>query len=230
MLNVMKLARDYVATGMTAGDQLRDDILSLVEELKPKYILETGTYFGLGTTMAIIDGLVKAGVDDFLFFTIEANPVFYHKAKANLERLIPKGWLNTRVIVQNGLSIPRRYLPEVIPDVPEEIFTDYEDNEEYRVEIQDAPDEALMKTAIQSFDHRPDFVLLDSAGHLGEIEFDFLMRLVDKQHSFVLVLDDTLHRKHYLSLAKVKNDGRFQIMKESVDKFGYVIAKFRPSL
>lgn len=226
----MKLARDYVATGMTAGDQLRDDILSLVEELKPKNILETGTYYGLGTTMAIIDGMVKAGVDDFMFFTIEANPVFYHKAKANLESLIPKGWLNTRVFIQNGLSIPRRYLPATIPDVPEDIFTDYEDNAEYQKEIADAPDEALMKNAIQSFDYKPDFVLLDSAGHLGEIEFDFLMRLVDKQHSFVLVLDDTLHRKHYLSLQKVKADARFQILKESNDKFGYVIAKFRPSL
>lgn len=211
---------------MTADSALRDDIVALVEDLKPKHILETGTYFGLGTTMAIIDGLVKAGAEDFLFFTIEANPEFYHKAKANLESLIPKGWLNTLVHLQHGLSIPRRYLPEVIPDVPEHIFTDYEDPEEYRQEISGATDEALMKTAIQSFDHRPDFVVLDSAGHLGTIEFDFLMRLVRKDHSFILVLDDTLHRKHYLSLEKVKADPRFEILKESREKFGYAIAKF----
>lgn len=225
----MKLTANYVPEGMTATEDLNSDIQTLVETIRPKNILETGTYFGLGTTMAIIDGMIKAGIDDFDFHTVEVNTEFYQKAKDNLRALVPEGWLNTRVHLWNGLSLPKRYLPAIVHEVPEDIFTDYEDNEEYLREVQNAPEEALMKTIIQGFDHRPDLVLLDSAGHLGTIEFDFLMRLVDKRHPFVLILDDTLHRKHYQTLAKIKADQRFEILKESRDKFGYAIVKFKAS-
>ena len=79
---------------------------------------------------------------------------------------------------------------------------------------------------MRAWNGKPDFVLLDSAGHMGIIEFDYFLSLV--RGPCTLMLDDTRHVKHHPSLQRMKADPRFVIELESPEKFGFVLASFHP--
>jgi hypothetical protein len=77
------------------------------------------------------------------------------------------------------------------------------------------------------FEYQPDFVLLDSAGHLGHLEFVYTTSKL-RGRCFI-ALDDTNHVKHYQSVLDMKQDPkRFRIVAESKEKFGFCIAEFNP--
>jgi len=66
---------------------------------------------------------------------------------------------------------------------------------------------------MKKFDYKPDLVMLDSAGHMGFIEFKYVLSLL--KGSCVFILDDVNHVKHYDSLRLMKNDSRFNVLKIS---------------
>ena len=62
-------------------------------------------------------------------------------------------------------------------------------------------------------DNRP-LVVLDSAGGCGLYEFKTMMETM-RDASFLLLLDDTHHLKHFRSLDAVRNDPRFKLLGHS---------------
>jgi hypothetical protein len=75
----------------------------------------------------------------------------------------------------------------------------------------DVPDDQL-RVILHLFDFKPDFVLLDSAGYVGFLEFYYLLSLL-KGPTFI-VLDDALHHvKHYES---------WQYMESRPDFFNHI--------
>lgn len=73
-----------------------------------------------------------------------------------------------------------------------------------------------------------DLIVLDSSGHLGFIEFNYILSLL--RSPCIFVLDDTRHVKHFHSLKRIKEDSHFNLLKESDEKFGFCIAEWRPNV
>lgn len=210
-----------------------DKIYDLFTKLRPKKLIETGTYMGTGTTPIIASSLQKLRIDDAEFYTIEVNPDYYQQALENLARD-----KHSNVLVLNGISVPRNLLPspEEIEDMTvnnvefDDIYVDHQEHERTKLyfdetNFSNVPDD-LIGRCLKKFDYCPDFVLLDSGGHMGNIEFNYLIERLKGE--CYIALDDIYHIKHHKSFLQVKEDPRFELIYYSKEKFGFCIAKFTP--
>ena len=68
-------------------------------------------------------------------------------------------------------------------------------------------------------------IILDSGGHMGFVEFEYVLSLL--KGSCIFVLDDVYHVKHYKSLKMIQSDPRFNILTLSKEKFGFCIAEVK---
>lgn len=205
----MRVAEDLVKDGMTAKGEFLTLLADLIAEHEITKVIETGTYYGTGTTMAIIDGLTRHG-KDFEFHSIEVNPMHYAVAKTNVPKL--KG-----VNLINGLSIPRDMIYEDIDYslFPEDIIVDHKKDRErlYRLEVAHRVQEDVLGS-LRGFE--PELIVLDSAGHIGFLEYQYVID--NYENGFYLALDDTNHIKHFLS--KKDAEEHYEKIFETDDKFG----------
>ncbi len=195
-------------------------------------IVETGTYQGLGSTLTICQALYDNSLPMDQFFSIEVNPAFYAQAFENLSGQSFKPRL------LRGLSVPRGLLPteadirrETLEEVadpgvfidhqPEKRVSHYQKETDFPKELDD-----LLGFVIRAMDGAPDFVMLDSAGHLGLVEFQYALTLIRKP--CYLALDEVFHIKHCRSLKAMQADSRFKLLELSQEKFGFCIAYFTP--
>jgi ADP-heptose:LPS heptosyltransferase/predicted O-methyltransferase YrrM len=234
----LKVTKDYMAGDKAVTVETQSEfglrLREVITAFRPKKVIETGTFFGTGTTQAIANALLSLG-QDFRFFSIECNPVHYAMAIKNLRQA---GLLDAVRVLQ-GLSVPRAILPTVeqihrscVEDVEyADIFIDHDEHERallyyQETDFKDAPDD-LLGACLDTFDHCPDFVLLDSGGHMGNVEFNYLIERL--REPCVLALDDVLHIKHHKSFRQIQADARFNILTSSSEKFGFCIARFTPA-
>jgi hypothetical protein len=211
--------------------QFADCVHAIIAERRPTRIIETGTFEGTGTTAIIGSGLKNAGITQAEFFSIEVNPKRFDKATENVK----KSGINVQLKL--GLSIPRQLLlspvqihQQYVQRVVDGIYVEWSEKDRplayhHETNFPDLPDD-LLGSLLTHFQNRPDFLLLDSAGHLGYIEFQYVKNRMNGP--CVLVLDDTRHVKHFQSVADMKSDRRFRILTESEEKFGFCIAEFNP--
>jgi hypothetical protein len=73
---------------------------------------------------------------------------------------------------------------------------------------------------------RFDMILLDSAGHLGYLEFKCVLE--NLKYPCFIALDDTLHLKHWKTMQTIKADPRFVVLYESAERYGSAVARFTP--
>lgn len=218
----MRIAEDIAKDGVLAGTQFTDAITDLVYTNKMTRIIETGTYHGTGTTRAVLNGIHKHKVKPVHFVSIEVNPEYYATARRNT--------FGEPVSILKGLSIPKGLLPKK-SEITFEGFTDEtiidhqpESRQElYYKETNYNVNDARLIEAMMIVDYRPELVILDSAGHIGTLEFDYLMSLVSG--GFYLCLDDTRHVKHSKTVQKIETDHRFTLIKAFEEKFGSRIYK-----
>ncbi len=209
-------------------------INELFQKIKPQKIIETGTHLGTGTTTIIANSLKALGLTDTIFHTIEVNPDYCSHA---FDYFVDSGLIK-QIYLNSGLSVPRSILPTL-----EEIKNTTVDNIEYQgiyidhyeqeradlyykeTDFKDTPDDLLGK-CLKEYDYKPDFVLLDSAGHMGFIEFQYLINQIESE--CYIALDDVYHIKHHKSFLSIQSDSRFELIVSSKEKFGFCIAKFTP--
>ena len=215
----LRIASNLVQEGAVTGTEFNTQLKKIIAERKPKMILETGTYLGNGSTRTILDAINENNLDT-KFFSIECNQSFIIQAEKNL-RSHPK---KSQLKIMHGLSVEFNDLPKEITyaDLPEDVIVDHSDPSEYLHEIRCRMDGIFKK--IIALHGEPDFVLLDSAGHMGTIEFNCLMRLMTKP--FILAIDDTKHFKHYRTLKEIKDDNMFKVITEGDEKFGFAICEY----
>lgn len=212
----MQIAEQILKDGMAAQSDFMDAITGLIREKKLKNIIETGSYLGMGTTRAISEGLSG----DETVYSIEVNPDHYRKAIEN-----NKG---SRINFILGLSVGKPQLPiDITFNVPDHIVVDHLDSVRslrYKQEVSFPVGDNMLDYALSKFDYKPDLVILDSAGHIGLIEFKYLMERV--QSPFYLALDDTLHVKHYNTMQLIQNDpSRYAVEFITDQKFGSAIIR-----
>jgi hypothetical protein len=219
-------------TRVPTDSQFARSVHDVFSRIRPRRIIETGTYFGTGTTTIIASALRDLGIDDAQFVSIEVNPRNIQRATANLA----KAGLSVELI--HGLSVPRNMLPtleqiekELVKSVMAEgLIVDHEENQRaalYFAETNfvDLPDDTL-GNVLRRFDHRPDFVLLDSGGHMGWVEFRYVIQQL--RGPCHIALDDIYHVKHHRSFQFIQRDARFELVTASEEKFGFCIARFVP--
>lgn len=208
----MRIASEIPNYGTEVAEDLRSKIVELIYSETITKVVETGTYKGTGTTRAVLEGMMKHGFD-YEFYSIEVNPKY--ASEATLNNIHAKG-----LTVLNGLSIGRPHLPidTTFAGVPDHIIVDHHpENRQklYNKEIQFAVPDHMLTYAVTRLNNEPELVILDSAGHMGLIEFKYLMELLP-HHSFYLALDDIGHVKHYKSFELIKsNPEKFEVLWES---------------
>lgn len=216
----MQIAETLLKSGITAGTAFMKALTNLVANEGLTRIIETGTNHGTGTTKAILDGIDQHGLSPVSFVSIEVNPYNCEVAKRNTK--------GKKLTILNGLSIPREDLPtkeqidaematfddEVVVDhFPHNRAELYYKETNYQVPDRQL-DQALLLTA-----YYPNLVVLDSGGHVGSAEFDYLMSKV--KGKFYLALDDTSHVKHAKTIKRIEEDpDRFSLVFSTEEKFG----------
>jgi FkbM family methyltransferase len=235
----LKIAGDYAhhqdLTQIDGESEFARAIRNIFQTHRPRRIIETGTYLGTGTTRVIAGALRELGETGAVFHSIEINPAHFSHAVVNLRA----AGLDSFVRLLRGLSVPRALLPtlaqieERTVRRPEynDIFVDHQEAERARLyfaetNFADCPDD-LLGHVLAGWDNRPDFVLLDSGGHMGFVEFQYLVQKL--AGPCLIALDDIHHIKHHHSLQVIRRDPRFELLVESQEKFGFCIARFTPA-
>jgi hypothetical protein len=206
-------------------------VFDLFRQVRPTRIIETGTYFGMGTTAIIGLALRQLQIANAQFFSIEVNPIHHAQAVHNV------AMMGLEATLLLGLSVPRHLLPsgeqirrDVVEHEEDGIFVDHQRDvrvQKYFEETDFAGvEDDLLGKCLAKFDFRPDFLLLDSAGHMGHVELRYVVPLIKGRCFFAL--DDTNHVKHYQSVREIKQDPRFRVLVESQEKFGFCFAEFNP--
>lgn len=210
-------------------------ITECFKKYTPRKIIETGTYQGLGSTKVIASLIRDLHIQDAKFYSIECNEAFLNQAKIN----IAAHGLMDFVTPIKGLSIPRALIPteaQTEAKIQKALSTEgvvVDHNKEvamgavlYSKEAQTDGQEDLLGYIIKKGCFNPDFVLLDSAGHIGSIEFEYILTLLT--YPCLIALDDARHIKHFESKVMMQNDSRFKILYESNEHTGSLIAQFTP--
>ncbi len=235
----VKVAEDYAGdldlTKISQESDFARSIRDVFTKYRPKKIIETGTYLGTGTTSVIASILRQLNLNDTRFYSIEVNPQNVAQAQYNLTQ----AGLAPLVRLCHGLSVPRSVLPTVeqieeacVRNIEfDDIFVDHREHNRATLYYQetnfDGVEEDLLGKALNAFEDRPDFVILDSAGHMGFVEFSYLLEKL--KGPCIIALDDVYHIKHHKSFSQLKRDPRFQVLADSREKFGFCIAQFTPT-
>jgi glycosyltransferase involved in cell wall biosynthesis/predicted O-methyltransferase YrrM len=220
---------------VSTSSEFSESVLNLFSKIRPTRIIETGTYHGTGTTSIIASSLRDLAIENAVFYSIEVNPSNHAKA---VENLTGSGLL-VKVRLLNGLSVPRLLLPTM-----DQIEDQYVHHLEYPYVLVDhLPEERAQKyfsetdwpdvpedvigNCLKEFNFSPDFILLDSAGSMGNIEFNYVIGQL--KSACYIALDDIRHVKHHKSLIQMRKDPRFRIIDYSDERTGFCIAHFDPS-
>jgi hypothetical protein len=143
------------------------------------------------------------------------------------------------VEIRHGLSVPRALIPDARAVVEEAIAAGKEVDwplpplkpwDFYNDETGSGRggEEDVMGAIIRDmWEGQVDLVLLDSAGHMGFVEFNYLLTLLRKP--CIVALDDIRHVKHWKSYAFIVADPRFEVLEVGDERHGHVIARFTPT-
>lgn len=221
--------------GVHTESEFATALKRIIAERRPRSLIETGTHIGTGTTTIISNALFENRLEHAEFHSIEVNPQFYLRANQHLQ----DAGLARFVHAHNGLSVPRHLLPTAAQiqagvaaakSVPG-VYIDHEEARRVALYLAETDfstvEDDLLGRCLAEFQFKPDLLLLDSAGHLGWVEFQYVLQLL--RAPCVIALDDVNHLKHYLSLAQMRKDSRFTILTEGPEKFGFCIAQFTPA-
>ena len=235
----LKVAADYAdnmdGTDIDRLSEFASAIRRLFAEHRPTKLVETGTYPSEGTTRVIADALRQLGISGAQFHSIEIN----QDHLARTRRSLSLNGLETLVQLHHGVSVPRGLVPSLseierstVGEIEEnDLFVDHREHERATLYFKETdfygvPDDQLGRV-LREFGGRPDFVLLDSRGHMGNVEFNYLLSQLEGP--CWIALDDVHHIKHRRSLRQMQADPRFEIRVESNEKFGFCIARFTPA-
>ena len=114
-------------------------------------------------------------------------------------------------------QIEQLYVNSVLADG---LVVDHEESDRAKLyhretDFPELPDD-LLGRVLKEFNYNPDFVLLDSGGHMGHVEFRYV---IDRLRGPSLIaLDDIHHVKHFRSFQDLRADDRFDLHSRSGGK------------
>ena len=216
-------------TQVSFESEFAKEVELLFQNNKINTIIETGTFCGDGTTRIVTKCIEKYN-REAKFFSIEANINNHRNAINHLRELN----LDKYVTLLYGVSVPKSLLPTkeqidkwVDKYKNEPIYIDHRPEERiqlYYNEPLTSGEEDLLGELIK--DNKTDLFVLYSAGHMGYIEFQYVLSQLKNNCFFVL--DDVFHIKHYESYHYMEqHPEHFEILKVSHEKFGFLVSKYK---
>lgn len=244
----MRSYKEYRLASMRMADDggLGPVLARVVREQRITHVIETGTYLGTGSTRMLAEAFPRERPPRS-FVTIEANWSSWRAAKANLEAypFVTPLWGRTvgrsealAFIRSDEVLRHHERWPEVFIDDTRHPVTSYSRELKGRLggrprawrdvaafvrdRMRDYSGENLLpKYLLAACTERP-LVLLDSAGGIGFLEFQTVLRIM-LDAEYTLVLDDTHHVKHFRSLEHIRHDPAFEIIADSAEH-GWIVA------
>lgn len=216
------------------SDKLVQTLASSIGVVRPKVVIESGTFLGTGSTRLILEALGTTRPE--AFYTIEVSPSLVEQARVNLAAF---PWVQ----VVWGLSVTRQeaisfiesdpLLRDLDPEL--DIFVDFlpDPRSGYLNEIrcgigsgdaQNAPEGVLVPPLIKHRADRP-LITLDSAGEMGWLEFQVVRETMGDQ-LYLLFLDDINHIKHYRSKLFIESSEDFAVYGSDWEE-GWMVAGHR---
>ena len=243
----MRLYKDYPYASISMGrdPEIKNIIQEIIYKEKIKYVIESGTFQGLGSTKMIAECFTEQSTPE-QFVTIEVNWNFWKQARENLSKypFVTCLWgrsvnLNKalKFIKKDDYIINHGKYPEIfIDDIidPLRFYTDellgnlgskkIDNFEQYNYDKKNHyQGENLLKKYLSKFRKNNPLIILDSAGGIGFLEFQILLKTM-KKSSYIVLLDDVLHIKHHRSLLHIQESSDFMIV-EFNKKHGWLLAK-----
>jgi glycosyltransferase involved in cell wall biosynthesis len=120
---------------------------------------------------------------------------------------------------------------QTIADVAgDDLFVDHQEPQRVglyfgETDFPHVPDD-LLGCCLRRAGDKADIILLDSGGHMGHVEFNYVLKLLKSPCH--VVLDDIHHVKHHQSYQQLVSDPRFTVLFSADEKFGFCIARFDP--
>lgn len=214
-----------------------------------KYIIETGTHRGLGST-TMLGNAFKNSSNLVSLNTIEIDYTNFSVAKKNLSHFsFINCWYGCSLDVNEAIAYIKKDVailyhekyPEIFIDNTKDPINFYVNELEGKLnESSDSiikkflkkllrpsknskinPQYNLLPKLIKEFYNDEMLIVLDSAGGVGHMEFQITDELM-KNKTYYLLLDDTHHLKHFRGYDIIKNRGDFSIINAS-DKNGWVL-------
>lgn len=221
---------------------------------KIRYVIETGTYLGKGSTRVIAETFLDEK-DKPEVMTIEANWLNWKKAKKNLKKynFIKPVW---------GLSVPRAEAiqfaendhalkqrdeyPDIYIDGGSDPLNFY--IKELRGEFgytrhkylnhvlkffenidkkNKYSGENLLRKYLLKYQKEMPLIALDSSGAIGLLEFNTVQEIMGN-NEYYLLLDDIFHLKHFRSYEEIKKNPAYEILIMDKDG-GWLFAKHNGS-
>jgi len=246
----VKLRSQSLPVSMQGSDELRLLLRETLSRQRISHVLETGTYRGLGSTKFVAESFPASSPPE-VFVTIEVNWVSWREAKRNLRRFpfVTPVWGRTvagKTALQfldsdDALGNPDRY-PDVIIDNTTDPLRFYRNeilgglegvHKGRRQRIRWLFDrvfsyagEHLLEKYLVRFQTKSPLIIMDSAGGIGFLEFSILQRVMQR-HSYLLLLDDINHIKHFRSYEHIRKDRQFSILGLDESR-GWLLAKHAP--
>ena len=205
------------------------------------YIIETGTYNGLGSTTAISECFSGSQRLKKLY-TIEVDYVNYTTAKRNLKNYpfvecVYGSSVNLRDainFVENDTAIKNHLLYDnIFIDNIEDPVSFYINELKGKLIDKNAgflqkifrpsrkPD--LLNTLINKLLPGTLFIVLDSAGGVGHLEFQIVQKNLSEADYYIL-LDDIHHLKHFRDFETIRTNKEFKLLGFSEEN-GWALAK-----
>lgn len=238
----MKLYSSYANASIQMKEDLKllDAIKRIADQEKIDFIFETGTYQGTGST-SFIASCFRNSKRLKAFYTTETNLEFYRIAKKNLKKFpfvkclyglsvsLPaaEDFLQQDEVLSNHEKYNDIYIDDT--NNPKDFYLN-----EIRGMLRPPPfslsrffvkrEQELIKQMIPSLEGTL-FIVLDSSGGIGYLEFTETYKLLQNRNEFYILLDDTHHLKHFRSKLSIEKDKNFTVLASSIEN-GWLLAHF----
>ena len=205
----MKLNKGPIEVPYTP--ELMDALFELMERPDgPEVCIETGTYLGTGSTLALVYAWAWAALDasrGFEIYTMEGNSRFHSQACKNLA---PWPWVHCLHMLSVGRAEAVKFIendplltgemdyPDICKDIEGDLVGFYRQELSPPSVPQNIQQDGLAYFINRFKNENKMLFVLDSAGGIGFLEFLLVTHTMGKTPFFVW-LDDKIHLKHYRS-------------------------------
>ena len=176
-------------------------LIKIIKEIKPKNVVEIGTWKGLGSTKCIIESIDNGSN----FISIESNYNFHNLAKNNLTNYLDKVNLLYGTIVTDK-------------DVNEFVSDKNLTEEQKKWLSEDLENLSKCENIIESIPLEIDFLLLDGGEFSTYSEWQIL-----KSRTKMVALDDIIELKTKQIYEELINDDNYELVIETPDGNGFCV-------